>query len=66
MPARTLPRLVLRLALAAVAGCCAGCSLVIDDPAPFPVPPSDAGPEDTAPPALDFQREDAFAPPATG
>lgn len=58
MPARSLTRLALLLALAAP-----GCSLVIDDPAPFPEPP-DAAVEDAAPPELDFQREDAFVPSA--
>lgn len=56
MSARTPARLALLLALAA-----AGCSLVIDDPAPFPEP-DDAAVEDAAPPEPDFQREDAFVP----
>lgn len=62
MPPRSPLALTLLLALAAAAGC----SLVIDDPAPFPEPKSDAGPEDTGPPTPDFQREDAFVPTATG
>lgn len=43
----------------------AGCSLVIDDPAPFPEPPSDAGPVDAGPEEPDIFREDAFVPRAS-